>query len=306
MSIGQPRRKTVFGSQHWPVAVLHQVFRYQVKPYFVREGCLPMNRDPTELQVVITSDVLQCRSATIIGFVMSCLNTFPSFYVLAECSFHVLAEWARPCSHGEIIVDGPRRFTLTHILVQRFGTPAVAHSSHSSVSDAHAMFPVLVEGNQSHNSPWTIWDLIFWHGVTTHLFLRVTKKYESGTPWVDLETKTDTANRFDMRQLVASVENMRVQPSRVISSTPAICVVSDDPKDGTRARSRQRESSCQAWVWGSKESWHFQGARDVRSLQKFKFKNCEMPGRCLVLDTSKQMPARLTAMFVMKSDLDGC
>jgi hypothetical protein len=51
-----------------------------------------MNRDPTELQVVITSDVLQCRSATIIGFVMSCLNTFPSFYVLAECSFHVLAE----------------------------------------------------------------------------------------------------------------------------------------------------------------------------------------------------------------------
>ena len=63
---------------------------------------------------------------------------------------------------------------------------------------------------------------------------------------MDLETKTDTTNRFDMRQPVAIVENMRVQPSRVISSTPAICVVSDDPKDGTRARSRQRESSCQA------------------------------------------------------------
>ena len=108
------------------------------------------------------------------------------------------------------------------------------------------MFPVSVEGNQNHNSPWTIWDQFFLHGVTTHFFLRVKEKCKSGTPWVDLETKTDRSNRFDMRQPVASVENMQVQPSRVISSTPAICVVSDDPKDGTRARSRQTRGQ-NAW-----------------------------------------------------------
>jgi hypothetical protein len=87
-------------------------------------------------------------------------------------SFHVLAEWARPCSHGEIIVDGPRRLTLTHILVQRLELP-LSLTAATAVSDAHAMFPVSVEGNQNHNSPWTIWDQIFLHGVTTHFILRV-------------------------------------------------------------------------------------------------------------------------------------
>ena len=43
------------------------------------------------------------------------------------------------------------------------------------------------------------------------------------------------------------LKNMQVQPSRVISSTPAICVVSDDPKDGTRARSSRQTRGQNAW-----------------------------------------------------------
>ena len=57
---------------------------------------------------------------------------------------------------------------------------------------------------------------------------------------------------------------------------------------------------------GQKSLGISRGQEMFEACKKFKFKNCEIPGRCLVLDTSKQMPARLTAMFVMKSDLDGC